>query len=69
MCKEPSADAGGALIENVHYYPMNLDREKPEFVDNLGFLNKPFSFPKTQLSLFVRTLYDNLNNATEEDDD
>lgn len=69
MCKEPSADAGGALIENVHYLPLNLEMEKVEFVDNLGFLNKPFSFPKTQLSLFVRTLYDNLNNASEDEDD
>ncbi|KAJ2933788.1 hypothetical protein H1R20_g3298, partial [Candolleomyces eurysporus] len=68
QCKEPSAENPGQLVDSVHYFPLSLEMESPEFVEGLGFLNKPFSFPKTQLSLFVRTLYDNLNNPQEEDD-
>ncbi|KAJ2913215.1 hypothetical protein MD484_g7208, partial [Candolleomyces efflorescens] len=68
QCKEPSAENSGQLVDSVHYFPLSLEMESPQFVESLGFLNKPFSFPKTQLSLFVRTLYDNLNNPQEDED-
>jgi len=55
-------------VEQVHYVPdIEMSSNRPDFVEMLGFLAKPFSFPQTQLSLFVRTLYDNLNNSESED--
>ncbi|KAF5315725.1 hypothetical protein D9611_004866 [Ephemerocybe angulata] len=67
-CKEVSADDASVLVDSVHYHPMSLEMESQEFVDNLGFLSKPFSFPKPQLALFVRTLYDNLNGTQDDDE-
>ncbi|RXW14567.1 hypothetical protein EST38_g11284 [Candolleomyces aberdarensis] len=68
QCKEPSAENPGQLVDCVHYFPLSLEMESTEFVGRLGFLSKPFSFPKTQLSLFVRTLHDNLNHSQDDDD-
>ncbi|KAF8627725.1 hypothetical protein AX15_004269 [Amanita polypyramis BW_CC] len=49
--------------QSIHYTPDDLDKEPPDFVDKLGFLNQPFTFSRRQLSLFLRTLYDNLKEA------
>lgn len=69
MCKEYESDKSQQLIDNCHYLPLSLEMESPEFVESLGFLNQPFSFPKTQLSLFVRTLYDNLLSSQDDQDE
>lgn len=53
----------------VHYTPDDLDKELPDFVDKLGFLNKPFSFSRHQLSLFLRTLNENLKEALADEDE
>ena len=58
------------LVESVHYTPKDLDRETAEFVESLGFLNDAFTFERDQLSLFLRTLYDNISgeeNVNNED--
>ncbi|KAF9484696.1 hypothetical protein BDN70DRAFT_945406 [Pholiota conissans] len=46
------------LTESVHYVPIDLDKEPPEFVASLGFLGDTFTFERNQLSLFLRTLYE-----------
>jgi len=46
------------LVDSVHYAPLNLENESDEFIDSLGFLSKPFTFERDQLSLFARTLHD-----------
>jgi hypothetical protein len=53
----------------VYYTPDDLDKELPDFVDKLGFLNKPFSFSRHQLSLFLRTLNENLKEALADEDE
>ncbi|KAF8637405.1 hypothetical protein AX17_002900 [Amanita inopinata Kibby_2008] len=55
--------------ESIHYIPQNLDKEPQDFVDKLGFLNQPFKFSRRQLSLFLRTMYDNLKDALSGDGD
>ncbi|KJA27049.1 hypothetical protein HYPSUDRAFT_212722 [Hypholoma sublateritium FD-334 SS-4] len=49
------------LVDSVHYTPKDLDKETAEFVESLGFLNDAFTFERNQLSLFLRTLYDNIS--------
>lgn len=49
------------LVESVHYTPKYLENETAEFVESLGFLNDAFTFERDQLSLFLRTLYDNIS--------
>ncbi|KAK2466739.1 hypothetical protein APHAL10511_000997 [Amanita phalloides] len=57
--------------QSIHYTPDDLDKEPPDFVEKLGFLNQPFSFSRKQLSLFLRTLYDSIKAAlaSESDDE
>ncbi|KAG6856373.1 hypothetical protein H0H87_005138 [Tephrocybe sp. NHM501043] len=56
------------LIPTVHYTPRELDRESPDFVDKLDFLKEPFSFPRSQLPLFLRTIYTKISDALKEED-
>lgn len=51
------------LVSTVHYLPLQLDKESPEFVQKLGFLNGAFTFERDQLSLFLRTLYDTMGDT------
>lgn len=51
------------LVSTVHYLPLQLDKESPEFVQKLGFLNAAFTFERDQLSLFLRTLYDTMGDT------
>lgn len=53
--------------QTIYYAPEGLDKEHPDFVQKLEFLNQPFSFNRRQLSLFGRTLYDKLKEACEND--
>jgi hypothetical protein len=57
------------LVKSVHYDPLELSKESPEFVEGLAFLNKPFSFQRPQLPLFLSQIYQKLGGATTEDDD
>ncbi|KAF8912052.1 hypothetical protein CPB84DRAFT_1841757 [Gymnopilus junonius] len=54
------------LAQSVHYIPLDLDKESPEFRKSLGFLGDNFTFERDQLSLFVRTLYDYMSGEDEE---
>ncbi|KAF8643831.1 hypothetical protein AX16_008848 [Volvariella volvacea WC 439] len=50
----------------IHYSPLQLDKENPQLVQKLGFLSGPFTFPRHQLALFLRTLHDNVKGTDEE---
>ncbi|KAG5645055.1 hypothetical protein DXG03_007145 [Asterophora parasitica] len=75
LCHEPQ-DASGPpptskdqLIPTVHFTPLELDKEPPDFVEKLDFLKTPFSFGRDQLPLFLRTAYQRMNEALTGDDD
>jgi hypothetical protein len=54
------------LVDTVHYLPQNLDKESAEFRKSLDFLNESFTFERSQLSLFIRTLHERMSG--DEDD-
>ncbi|KAG9226199.1 hypothetical protein CCMSSC00406_0005110 [Pleurotus cornucopiae] len=64
---EPSSE--GKAKETLHYIPLSLDKEKPEVVDKLDFLKAPFTFERSQLAVFLRTLRDTLTEAISPQDD
>ncbi|ESK88053.1 hypothetical protein Moror_10794 [Moniliophthora roreri MCA 2997] len=78
-CNEPKPDEAepithtDQLQQSMYYVPLDLDKEAPDFVERLKFLGSPFSFPRTQLPLFLRTIYNTieeaLSNDKEGDDD
>jgi len=53
--------------QTIYFTPEDLDKEPPDFVRKLEFLNQPFSFNRRQLSIFLRTLNDKLKEACEND--
>ncbi|KAF4614436.1 hypothetical protein D9613_002646 [Agrocybe pediades] len=65
--EEPITDKS-QLIQSVHYIPLNLQNESPEFVRSLGFLSDTFTFERDQLSLFLRTLHDYISGEKSEED-
>ncbi|KAK1217407.1 hypothetical protein PQX77_019947 [Marasmius sp. AFHP31] len=56
------------LVETMFYVPQMLEMEPAEFVTKLGFLGSSFSFPRTQLPLFLRTMYDTIGGALDSND-
>ncbi|KAF4603753.1 hypothetical protein EYR40_000923 [Pleurotus pulmonarius] len=64
---EPSSE--GKTKETLHYIPLSLDKEKSEIVDRLDFLKAPFTFERSQLAVFLRTLRDTLTEAVSPQDD
>lgn len=62
-CDEPAA-APEESVKSIHFIPLELDKEPEEYVDGLGFLGSPFTFPRDQLPLFLRTVYANMGDAT-----
>ncbi|KAK7054635.1 hypothetical protein VNI00_003098 [Paramarasmius palmivorus] len=63
------------LHQSMYYVPLDLDKETDDFVARLKFLGSPFSFPRTQLPLFLRTIYNTVGEAlngeegSDDDDD
>ncbi|KAF7338117.1 hypothetical protein MVEN_02036400 [Mycena venus] len=55
------------LDRAAQYTPLNLDKEEPEFIDALQFLNTGFTFPRKQLPLFFNSLVTNMKAACEPD--
>ncbi len=64
---EPKSKAD--LIQSLQYTPLHLEKEAEDFVESLGFLNKPFSFEREQLALFLRTLHDVVGGEGKGDED
>ncbi|KAL0066436.1 hypothetical protein AAF712_006478 [Marasmius tenuissimus] len=56
------------LVQTMFYVPQMLEMEPAEFVAKLGFLGSSFSFPRTQLPLFLRTMYDTIGGALDSND-
>ncbi|THU82878.1 hypothetical protein K435DRAFT_971779 [Dendrothele bispora CBS 962.96] len=54
----PDPETKDDLMETIYYVPLELDKEEPEFVEKLGFLGNSFSFSRSQLALFLRTMHD-----------
>lgn len=57
------------LVAAIHYAPMELDKESPDFVNGLNFLNTAFTFERNQLSLFLRTVYEKLAELMDSESD
>jgi len=55
------------LVETVHYVPQNLDKESSAFRESLEFLNTTFTFERSQLSLFIRTLHERMSDEGDSD--
>lgn len=74
LCREPPSEFNGIvenerqLVETVHYLPQNLDKESSEFRESLEFLNTSFTFERTQLPLFIRTLHQHMSGDEDSDD-
>lgn len=70
FCHEPPAGQeyhpGMNLTETIHFKPLELEKESPEFVEKLGFLQNPFSFDRKQLALLVKTLNEAMNETEDE---
>ncbi|KAF9448868.1 hypothetical protein P691DRAFT_775094 [Macrolepiota fuliginosa MF-IS2] len=62
----------GVFTDWIQYLPVSLEKESPDFVEKLGFLNAAFQFERNQLALFLRTLYttvEGIVKAAEDDED
>lgn len=60
------------LQEMIFYEPLLLDKMTPEFVNDLRHMGTSFSFTRDQLALFLRTLYnilDDVLNPEQTDED
>lgn len=74
LCREPPSgfedilENKSQLVDTVHYLPQDLDKESPEFVEALDFLNESFTFERSQLSLFIRTLHEHMSGEDSSDD-
>lgn len=72
---EPVADLQGEpkskadLVPSLQYTPLHLEKEAEDFVESLGFLNKPFFFEREQLALFLRTLHENVSGEGKGDEE
>lgn len=57
------------LEERIRYTPKDLEHESAAFVEKLRFLGDPFTFGRGQLGLFLKTMYDTMNGAVDEDEE
>ncbi|KAJ7709652.1 hypothetical protein B0H17DRAFT_232025 [Mycena rosella] len=53
------------LDRAAQYTPLHLDKENPDFITALQFLNTGFTFPRTQLPIFFSSLVENMKAACE----
>jgi hypothetical protein len=57
------------LVRSIKYTPLQLDKESEEFIEKLRFLGEAFTFGSDQLALFLKTMYDTLGGAVQEDEE
>ncbi|KAH9848877.1 hypothetical protein C2E23DRAFT_738604 [Lenzites betulinus] len=58
---EPAADlTKDQLVVKVKYEPKDLDKENQDLVGRLGFFKDPFMFARDQMTVFLKTLTDNV---------
>ncbi|KAJ7063480.1 hypothetical protein C8F01DRAFT_1081944 [Mycena amicta] len=60
---ESEPETSDELERRIQYTPLDLDKESPDFVTALQFLNTGFTFPRRQLPLFFISLVDNMKRA------
>lgn len=53
------------LRDYMEYTPLHLDKEPPDFRDNLGFFTESFRFERNQLSVFYMSLGKQLKSMVE----
>ncbi|KAI0820222.1 hypothetical protein BC628DRAFT_1331039 [Trametes gibbosa] len=53
------------LVLKVKYEPKDLDKENPDLVGRLGFFKDPFMFARDQMTVFLKTLTDNVAGVFE----
>lgn len=68
LCHDEDAESK-ELVPAVMYSPIELQKETPEFVAALDFLNAPFSFRKEQLQIFLKTLSEQITKAINGEDE
>ncbi|KAJ3999191.1 hypothetical protein F5050DRAFT_1739379 [Lentinula boryana] len=56
------------LHEMMYYEPVGLDKEPEQFIERLQHMGTAFSFTRDQLALFLRTLYNTLDEALHVED-
>ena len=57
------------LVQSIKYTPLELDKESEEFVEKVRFLGEAFVFGQDQLALFLKTMYDTLGGAVQDDEE
>ncbi|KAG7092696.1 hypothetical protein E1B28_009027 [Marasmius oreades] len=63
-----TAEGVGSESRTMFFVPQSLEKETPDFIQKLGFLGTSFSFPRSQLPLFLRTIYTTIGDALADDD-
>lgn len=53
------------LKEKVEYNPINLENEAEEFKQKLDFFRSPFTFERSQMHVFLKTLMERLAEINE----
>lgn len=59
----------GELTHKVEYQPKDLDKERPDLVQELEFFCDPFSFAYDQLHVFVKSLAEKFESLREEEEE
>ncbi|THH27048.1 hypothetical protein EUX98_g7141 [Antrodiella citrinella] len=65
---DPNLPLQKQLVAKIEYSPLDLDKEHPDYIKRLGFLNEPFIFQYAQLDVFLKTIVDRLALKTEEEE-
>ncbi|KAG7448039.1 uncharacterized protein BT62DRAFT_1003814 [Guyanagaster necrorhizus] len=58
---------GNEYADAVLYSPLELDKEPEDFVQQLDFLSGPFTFPRRQLPVFIRTINNTIGKTMQEE--
>ncbi|KAK0463889.1 uncharacterized protein EV420DRAFT_1638813 [Desarmillaria tabescens] len=57
---------GNEYADAILYSPLELDKEPEDFVKQLDFLAGPFTFPRRQLPVFIRTINNTIGKTAQE---
>jgi len=73
MTYEPSEDDESTetdqLIKTVKYEPQELNNEEKAFVNALGYMGSVFTFERSQLPLFLKSLREKVEEAAKPPED
>ncbi|KAK0210995.1 hypothetical protein DFS33DRAFT_344094 [Desarmillaria ectypa] len=60
---------GNEYADAILYSPLELDKEPEDFVEQLDFLSGPFTFPRRQLPVFIRTINNTIGKTVQGDEE